>query len=233
MGDNAMRIAICDDEKADLEALHTILKQYDQSSHFQIDCYVSAVKLLEASHKTQYDIAILDIEMKSPNGYDVALRLRQSIVPPLIIFVTNSNEYTTLGYGVAFRYIKKPLTLEILRPNLDAAIRDIRANRFTFSVDGISYVLSMQEIYYIEVYNHVTTLHTMDGEYSLRTTLKELLAELPQGYFGMPHQSYIVNFSHVRTASPQEVVLTNGTRLPVSRRRQADFIRQLHSYLGR
>lgn len=228
-----MRIAICDDEQHDLDFLHTVLKDYDQKEQFQISGFSSAAELLSVAQTTQFDIAILDIEMSAPNGYEAAVQLLKYPAPPLIIFATNSMDYTIRGYGIAFRYIPKPLTLEKLSPALDAAIQDVKANRFTFSMDGVSYILHMQDIYYIEVYNHITTLHTIDGEYSLRTSLKEVLAQLPQGYFGMPHQSYIINFSHVKTATTQEIALTNGMRLPVSRRRQADFMRQLHLYLGR
>lgn len=228
-----MHIVICDDETQDLDSLHTVLKQYDANGLFQITRFSSAAELLAAAGTAHYDIAILDIEMSAPNGYEAALELNKLPTPPLIIFATNSMDYTIKGYGVAFRYLPKPLTLEKLAPVLDAAIRDIRANRFSFSADGTSYVLHMQDIYYIEVYNHVTTLHTIDSEYTIRATLKEMLAQLPQGYFGAPHQSYIVNFSHVKTATAQEVALTNGARIPVSRRRQTDFMRQLHLYLGR
>lgn len=228
-----MHIAICDDEQRDLESIHMILRRYDLKRQFKISCFSAASDLLKEAKVTRFDIAIIDIEMSSPNGYEAALELRKYPAPPLILFVTHSMDYTIQGYGVAFRYIPKPLTLEKLTPALDAAISDVRANRFTFSVDGVSYILYMQDIYYIEVYNHVTTLHTMDGEYSLRASLKEMLAQLPQGYFGLPHQSYIVNLAHVKTSTAQEVVLTNGTRLPVSRRRQSDFMRQLYLYLGR
>lgn len=228
-----MHIAICDDEALDLADLHSILRQYDLKKQFHISAFSSAAELLQSAKEVSYDIAILDIEMDSPNGYEAALVLAKQPSPPLIIFATNSMDYTIRGYGLAFRYIPKPLTLEKLSPVLDAAVREIYADRFAFSVDGVSHVLPMKDIYYIEVYNHVTTLHTMDDEYSLRTSMKELLSQLPQGYFGMPHQSYIVNFTHIKTATTQEVVLTNGAHIPVSRRRQADFIQQLHRYLGR
>lgn len=228
-----MHIAICDDEALDLADLHSILRQYDLKKQFHISAFSSAAELLQSAKDVSYDIAILDIEMPSPNGYEAALELAKQPSPPLILFATNSMDYTIRGYGLAFRYIPKPLTLEKLSPALDAAVREIYADRFAFSVDGVSHVLPMKDIYYIEVYNHVTTLHTMDDEYSLRATIKELLPRLPQGYFGMPQQSYIVNFTHIKTATTQEIVLTNGVRIPVSRRRQADFIRQLHHYLGR
>lgn len=228
-----MHIAICDDELLDLNALEAAIKQYDTNGLFQISRFSSAGELLQNVSSAPYDIAILDIEMSAPNGYDAALELLKRLAPPLIVFATNSMDYTIRGYGVAFRYITKPITLEKMSAVLDAAIPEIRANRFVFSMDGTSHILRMQDIYYVEVYNHVTTLHTMDGEYSIRATLKDVLAQLPQGYFGMPHQSYIVNFQHIKTATAHDVSLTNGAKLPVSRRRQADFIRQLHTYLGR
>lgn len=228
-----MHIAICDDEPVDLQSLHALMKQYDKNNRIKVSLYTSAAELLIAAGHTSFDIAVLDIEMASPNGYEAALELRKQSAPPLIIFVTNSMDYTIRGYGVAFRYIAKPISPNDLSTALDAAIREVRANRFSFSVDGTSYILQMQDIYYIEVFNHVTTLHTMDGEYSLRSTLKDVLSQLPQGYFGMPHQSYIVNFAHIKTATAQEIALTNGAHIPVSRRRQNDFMRQLRLYLGR
>jgi len=228
-----MHIALCDDENYDLQMLHNLLAQYDQKSHLKVSCYTSAASLLKDAANTSFDIAILDIEMAAPNGYEAALELRKQPTPPLIIFVTNSMAYTIKGYGVAFRYIPKPVTLDDLSAALDAAIREIHANSFSFSVDGTDYILQMQELYYFEVFNHVTILHTLDCEYSLRASLKEVLSQLPQGYFGMPHQSYIVNFTHIKTVGAHELTLTNGARIPVSRRRQSDFTRQLHSYLGR
>ena len=91
----------------------------------------------------------------------------------------------------------------------------------------------MKDIYYFEVFNHHTILHTMDQEFTFRATLKEIVADLPAGYFGSPHQSYLVNFMHVQTAMAGELHLTNGAVVPVSRRRQQEFEDQLHGYLGR
>lgn len=228
-----MRVAVCEDDREDMAVACSVLREYDQSGQFEIGEFSSGGALLAAAEQTPWDIVILDIEMQSPNGFDTALKLLELPAPPLVIFATRSMEYTIRGYGVAFRYVPKPVTLEKLSPVLDAAVREVRANRFVFSLDGTAYILHMQEIFYIEVYNHVTTIHTAEGAYSARESLKNILTQLPQGYFGMPHQSYIVNFAHVKTATPREVYLTNGVRVPVSRRRQADFMGQLQSYLGR
>ena len=127
----------------------------------------------------------------------------------------------------------KPIIQTQLNKALNAAISEAKANRFIFTADGISHVVRMNDIYYFEVFNHHTVLHTMDREFTFRATLKEITTDLPRGYFGSPHQSYLVNFVHIKTVMAKELHLTNGAVVPVSRRRQQEFEDQLHAYLGR
>ena len=228
-----MNIAICDDEQRDLEELLSALKEYDSSGKFEIYSFTAAHELFENSAKIDYDIVILDIEMSAPNGYEIALRLIEKEPKPLIIFLTKSMDYTIRGYGVAFRYLTKPISEPQLYGALDAAVRETAANRFTFSTDGASYIVRMDDIYFFEMFNHRTILHTADSEYTFRATLKDILSKLPSGYFGMPHKSYIVNFVHIKTACFGEIRLTNGVTIPVSRRRRKEFERMFHLYLGR
>lgn len=227
-----MHIAICDDEKTDIDVLVTALKDYGLPG-VKVSTFLTSKSLLECAQETLYDLVILDIQMPPPDGYEAAIRLRKMHPKTLIIFLTNSMDYSLAGYGVAFRYLSKPIEKKTLFHALDAAVREIMANRFVFSVDGESHVLSMDEIYYVEVFNHHTILHTVDCEFTFRSTLKEVLSQLPAGYYGSPHQSYIVNFAHIRTATAQELHLTNGITIPVSRRRQREFTELFYAYLGR
>ena len=228
-----MRIAICDDDPKDLQAVHTALKQYDTIGNLKVSSFATASELFAANKNTTFDIAILDIEMKAPNGYEIAQKLVEQDAAPIIIFLTNSTAYAIRGYGIAFRYLTKPIVQESLSKALDAAVCEVKANSFVFTADGSSHVVRMKDIYYFEVFNHHTILHTMDQEFTFRATLKEIMANLPAGYFGLPHQSYLVNFMHVKTAMAGELHLTNGAVVQVSRRRQKEFEDQLHSYLGR
>ncbi len=228
-----MTIAICDDDPKDLKEIQSVLAQYDSISSMKISSFTAASELLVANAQTPFVIAILDIEMEPPNGYEIAQELSKQEASPIIIFLTNSEAYAIRGYGIAFRYLTKPIVKDQLFHALDRAICEVNANRFTFTAEGTSHIVRMKDIYYFEVFNHHTVLHTMDREFTFRATLKEIVADLPKGYFGSPHQSYLVNFMHVQTAMPGKLHLTNGTVIPVSRRRQHEFETQLHSYLGR
>lgn len=227
-----MRIAICDDDPKDLAALSHYLKNYNASG-LDIYEFVKSKDLLLSIKAVTYDIVFLDIEMPAPNGYETALSLKKLMPNALIIFLTNSIEYTLRGYGLVFRYLTKPIDRRILYSVLDTAIKEVTANRFVFTAEGTARIIRLEEIYYIEVFNHYIILHTVDREYPFRATLKDVLSQLPAGYFGMPHQSYIVNFAHIKTATSSDLHLTNGSTIPISRRRQKDFTEQFYLYLGR
>ena len=228
-----MRIAICDDEETDLLALKEAVNAFDLSGSIEVCAFSSAAALYSAEIRKKFDIAILDIEMAPPNGYAIAKKLVEANPAPIIIFLTNSMAYTLRGYGIAFGYLTKPIEQAQLNSALSAAVKEASAKRFVFSANGSSHVIRMEDIYYFEVFNHHTILHTMDQAYTFRATLKEIMMELPLGYFGSPHQSYIINFSHVKTAMAKEIHLTNGATIPISRRKQQEFDNQLRMYLRR
>lgn len=228
-----MRIAICDDEEKDLLALKEAVHTFDQSGFMEVCAFSSADALYLAGKQKKFEIAILDIEMDPPNGYDIARKLIEMDPAPIIIFLTNSMAYTLRGYGIAFRYLTKPIDQMQFNNALSAAVNEASAKRFVFSVDGYSHIIRMEDIYYFEVFNHHTILHTMDQSYTFRATLKEIMLELPTVYFGYPHQSYIINFSHIKTAMAKEIHLTNGAVIPISRRKQQEFEKQLRMYLRR
>lgn len=228
-----MRIAVCDDSLDDLHEILELLEQYDSNRTHEVCSFSAAADLYKSNAERSFDIAILDIEMESPNGYDIAKQLKKESDHPLIIFATNSMAYTIRGYGIAFRYLAKPVCSEDFQIALDAAVQEITANHFSYITDGKTLSLRTSDIFYFEVYGHFTTVHTADEQHTIRITLKEIQAQLPKGYFAAPHQSYIVNLAHIRTATSNEIKLTNGACIPVSRRRQRDFEHQFHQYLGR
>ncbi len=228
-----MRIAICDDEKKDLEQVIDLLNRYDSGNTFAVDKFTSADDFLKAVKEVNYDIALLDIEMNGTNGYEAARLLSTYDNHPLMIFITKSMKYTISGYGIVFRYLTKPLDYAMFSSAMDSAVREVNMNRFVFTIDGTAHAIKTDDIFYFEVYGHTTILHTVNDTFSIRSTLKDTFSTLPQGYFGMPHQSYLVNFNKISSYSSNRILLTNGAGIPVSRRRFKDFNKAFSSYLGR
>lgn len=223
-----MRIAVCDDEQRDLEQLCKLLARYDSAC---LPVRFSAAGALLACAE-RFDVVFLDIEMQAPNGYEVARKLCEHAPHPLIVFVTHTSAYAVQGYGIAFRYLVKPVTADALKAVLKAVEGEIRANSITLLIDGTEHVLDVREILYLEVQNHTAILHLQDGTYTFRAALKDLTAQLPERYFCAPQQSYLVNMLHIRSADVLSVVMMNGDRIPISRRKRQVFLHRFHSFLG-
>ncbi|WP_270193496.1 LytR/AlgR family response regulator transcription factor [Faecalibacterium prausnitzii] len=120
------RIAVCDDEPPELGDIVQCVKRYDVHGDFDIENYADGAVLLSDLQlkkkstdgavllsdlllkKKSFDLLLLDIEMPS-NGFQMAQTLTQMEKHPLVIFVTKRHEYAVQGYGIAFRYLVKPL----------------------------------------------------------------------------------------------------------------------------
>ena len=225
-----MKVAICDDHEGDLMQLSAMLGQYDPS--IEVFPFSTAQSLYESAEDTPYDAVILDIEMEAPNGYEIALRLVRKETHPIILFATHSAAYAVQGYGIALRYLLKPLKAEALSEAMDAARQELGNNRLTLLLDGTAYVLDAHDILYAEVTNHRITIHTSGETLTCRASLKDLMSQLPGRWFCMPHQSYVANMLHIRTVSNQEIHMMDGSIIPISRRKQQEFLQSFHRFLG-
>lgn len=81
---------------------------------------------------TSFDVIFLDIRMPELDGFTLAKNLKQIAPNTLIIFLTDTMEYTVQGYEVAFRYIPKSRLSDMLLPALDAAIDHKNCSIFQF-----------------------------------------------------------------------------------------------------
>jgi len=228
-----MRLAICDDISSDLQNIETLINKHAFSCNLQIFSFYSAEQLYLSHSQLPFDLLILDIEMPEPNGFEIAKKIKSMSSSPLIIFVTKSMEYTIAGYGIAFRYIPKCKLNELLIPAVEKAIDELELYYYELETDGILYRIPTNDIIFIEIYNHNIILHTSNTEYRFQDSISNIYSQLPHKLFGLPHQSYIVNYAYIAKLTSSEVCLTSGMIIPISRRRSQNFNLAFHKYLGR
>lgn len=130
-------VAVCDDEKEDLSFIVRKITEYDTHQLFEIKTYTDGELLFDElkSQKTSIDLLLLDIEMPS-NGFQLARTLQALPKHPMVIFVTRQHEYAVQGYGIAFRYLTKPLNDLLFKSAMDAATQELASRRFLVECDG-------------------------------------------------------------------------------------------------
>lgn len=225
-----MNIAICDDEKRDLERIASYCRRFD-ASH-ALHAFSSGDELLAAFDGTFFDLVFLDIEMDGSDGLTVGARLMERERKPIIIFTTHSLNYAVRGYGIALRYLPKPIEYETFAAVMKLVTDKLQPQKISVSCGGEQLLIPVDDILYFEVIRHNVIFHLRDGAtISVRASLSQIKDQLSHGWFAQTHKSYCVNMDHIDRMSRSEITMINGERIPIGRNRSEAFQTQLQEYL--
>lgn len=214
-------VAVCEDDAAAAEYITGLVKGWalERGCFVRVSSYPDAEGFWFAyAEDKSVDILLLDIEMGKMSGLELARRIRENDRELQIIFVTGYMEYIAQGYDVeALHYLLKPVSGQRLGQVLDrAAMRVKEKGRSLFLPVGDETVrLPLYEVRYLEVCRNYVTVHAGEA-YTVKKTLREMERELDEGFY-KTGRSFMVNLRYVVRTSRNEVVLKDGTRLPLSR----------------
>ena len=232
-----LRAAIIEDNDRDAESLQSHLKRYARENALEIETrrYDNGILFLE-QYRGEYELVFMDIDMPAMNGMNVARILRERDSHVLLIFVTALARFAVNGYEVdAFDFIVKPLQYNFFSAKMNRAVRKLASEpRQKMLIRSAEKTVSVffDEIYYVDIFNHVLSFHLAEETVSTRGTMKDVMESLSGGSFAMCNKSYVVNLNHVQRIDGDEVVLVNGDRLPISRPRKKEFMQQIADFYG-
>ena len=219
MTNSAYKIAICDDSQADTEYLTTLVKEWAKDRTAIIKTFPSAEAFLfNYAEEKDFDILLLDIEMGKMDGVTMAKVIRQDNESVQIVFITGYSEYIADGYDVAaLHYLIKPVKTEQLLSVLDRAAERLKKNEkeLLLKTADETVVMPVREIRYLDVQQNYVTVHGKT-DVTVKRTLGEFERELDERFFRLG-RSYIINLTCVRRISKTEVILTDGSAIPLPR----------------
>lgn len=229
-------IAIVEDEAAYAAQLQQFLERYAKESgqEFEITTFSDGDEILEG-YQAQYDLILLDVEMKFMDGMTAAEEIRKVDPEVVIIFITNMAQYAIRGYAVdALDYVLKPVSYFAFSQRLSRAIGRMkkRARRYmTVTIRGGAQKLDIDKIYYVESQGHNLIFHTAQGDYVSSGTMKDIEEKLEELNFFRCNKGYLVNLGHVDGVR-DGCAIVNGHELLISRARKNDFMEALTDYVG-
>ena len=231
-----MRIAIVEDD-ADVQQQLTanIGKFYEEDpARFKLSVFSDGDEILE-DFRADYDLILLDIQMKHLNGLETAEKIRRLDRDVYLVFVTNLANYAIKGYSVqAFDFILKPVNFMMLKQLLQRVDKLVSARQqryVTLPTDLGLTRIDVNHIYYVETEAHFLIIKTDQGEYRMRDTMKNMEAALEKYGFFRCNNCYLVNLKHVERVDGS-ILFINGEELAISRPRYKAFMETLTKYWG-
>lgn len=231
-----MKIAICDDLESDRQTLIHMIKKYckDYNLELELYAYENGHKLLSDFTLGKFKLIFLDIYMNDKNnitGIEIGKEIRLHDKEVIIIFMTTSKDHALDAFEVdAMQYLVKPVSYEKLHNIFNKCQRLFADNMRFIEVpsSGLSVKIFLKDIYYIEVYNKVSLIHTNTEIVKTYTSLSKLWELVGSTPFLKCHRSYIVNMLYIDDILDTDFRLKNGDTVPI-RKEEAYSIKQTYS----
>ena len=230
-----LKAVIVDDEELARGFLRELLGAHPEIE-VAAEC-ANGFEAVKAVAETSPQLLFLDVQMPKLDGFEVL----ELIDPgPVVIFVTAFDQYAMRAFDAhAVDYLLKPFPAERFERALERARARLGERKLPLEVaagrppaerpqrlvvrDGTRvHVIPLDKLDYAEAQDDYVALHSGGKSYLKQQTISNLEASLDPVRFVRIHRSAIVNLERVARIEPygkesRLAILTDGTRLPVSR----------------
>ena len=241
-----IKVVIIDDEVNAQNLLEKTLNKYFPNKFniaekcHSVDSGVVAIKMHEP------ELVFLDIQMPEKNGFELFNYF--DVIKFEVIFTTAYNQFAIKAIKrSALDYLLKPINnlelseaikrfetknegnfaqkkLSLLLENLN--VNDQNVSKIAFpTLEGFELIHSNQ-ILYCKAESNYCSIKKIDGMIKMATKTLKFVEEILPTAFIRIHKSYVLNLNFVVRyhKANKEVELTNGEKLPVSFRKEEEFI---------
>lgn len=248
-----MKALIVDDEHHCRHNLAELLAEYCPSVEV-IGMAASAAEALTLLEKNNPDILFLDIRMPGKDGFDLLEELPKRSMS--VVFTTAHNEYAlrALKEG-AVDYLEKPISIDELEHCVEKIERKAKEgtgqnknvieeflrfsnlkemDKTTIPTSDGFVMVNSSDIVRLEASESYTRIFLITGEKHMSSkNIRVFEQNLNPQIFFRTHKSHIVNMLyHLRGFSRTDgnvALMSNGNRVPISRRRLTEFLQRASS----
>lgn len=237
----SFKAIIVDDEKHGRDNLRAMISNYCPS----VQVAGEAGSVAEAQQLIQQqkpDVVFLDILMPQHNGFDLLDHFPNRKFA--VIFVSASLDFgiQALKAGV-LDYILKPISSKELMMATDKIPAYFEKIRKNVNESASKIALAHSSGFAIEEISNLVRLHADDNytrvftkegkQYLISKPLKDFERVLPADMFLRTHKSFMINIHYLKEFSNEDgglVTLTDGFKIPVSKRKNSVFFEALRKF---
>ena len=225
-------VLIIDDESLARQRLRQLLHE---APDFAVvgEC-ADARRVAEVVRELKPEVVFLDVRMPHVDGFEAQEAIRSQVRH--VVFVTAHAEHAARAFDVAASdYLVKPVTQARFKAALDRIRRTLGepgTERILLGGRQGGAAVDVSDVSWVEADGAYVVVHAAGRKHVLRESMAQILDRLGAGSFVRIHRSAGINLSHVKAvkrgkAKGLEVELSDGIRLPISRRKARDVVELL------
>ena len=230
-----LKIAILDDNKTALmistSAVEAFLKE--KNAEYKLFSFSNPLNFLASAKEEKFDLSFLDIDMPEMNGLEVANQLSEICKNGQIIFLSQREDlvFECLKFH-PFGFIRKSKLIDdfsLMMNQYYQTIANVESDDAKIDFIDKTKTLSfkIKEIVYIEGDRNYQKVVLKDKtSQNVRTQMGSLEEKLREHGFIRIHKGYLVNYLYIRSIGTDEVLLTTGSSLPMSKKRKEEIMKQ-------
>lgn len=230
-----IRIAICDESLERIESTENLLQRQILEQARTIDCYQSGESLLEAMNGKIYDVVFVRIGNTIENGVETACKINCQAPATQIVYIMSDLSQVSEIADTAYAYfLVEPIAPAKLARALEKIKKAMAEGKITHVLlplrGGADCVFQLSQIVYFERMRRTTVINCTGSTQETMLRISELEQLLPDTAFARPHNSYLVNLSHVNKLERFCLHLDNAQIIPISNQKRSTFRQTLAEY---
>lgn len=180
-----------------------------------------------------FDALFLDIEFpkERDDGVEYGMYLRGLLQNEClqIVFISSKDSYAMRLFEIhPIEFLIKPIEPKRLHDTVERIVhlRGINTKTFTYTFGTREHHLQLSRIMYFESVGRKVKIFCRDKNvYIYNGKIADVYEALKEEDFFSPHKSFVVNYHAVKQWSRTELILVDGSTVPVSRNRAAEIRR--------
>jgi DNA-binding LytR/AlgR family response regulator len=227
-----LRCAVIDDIPEAGKKLATYIKE--TYSLELTGCYTSGLEAFEVFKQIPPHVVFMDIDMPEISGIELARQIKDNLLPIQIVFTTAYKEHAAEAYRLyAVDYLIKPIDKYLFNEAIQRVMTVLQqpspGNHLPEALMVKTQKNTLQrliigDIYYVEADKNYINLYLQSDKIATFMPLGEMEGRLSGYRFIRVHKSYLVAEKYIDKLVDDEIVLSNGVRVPIGRSYKQSFL---------
>ncbi len=231
------KIGFCDDDVVFLNKLNQyFIEIKNENNYGQLEAHMfsSELEILQRiQNGERFDVIFIDIQMPIIGGIELANKIK-NIYKPVIVFISVGNNYFVDTFDVRpFGFLNKSIKRSDFRNIFSVIYKYVfdQNDFYTFKSQKQTIRLRIKDIIYFRNFKRQIIVKCKDETFYFYGKFLDTYEKVENFDFIMIHKSYLINYNHISQINYDYVVMSDGEKLNISKRKRKD-VKNLYTQIG-